>query len=474
MNLEKVFQYINTKLAEAKSGRRLSEADQLVLKAAWENIKYEDIAQGTEYTLNAIKGRAAPELWRLLTDVIGNGEAIKKNTFRGFMEWQLQQAESYAVNGDVKVLQTTTAHIESVDPQINSAKIDGSFPYVPSFWGREEEKQLLLNALEANRCVMLVGQVGIGKSSLVVKCVDYLQSIQSHLEYIIYRSLRYEQTFEDFAEDILHALNSSISDTEQELQKDSFKLIKLLLEALNKHHCLLILDDAETLLDMSQGELLRSYKKHSAEYKFFFDRFVREQDQSSLLVVTQEPFSDIRALEERKQLVKSVYLEGLSNKVAVKIFNEHKLQKSPGWDELIDKYRGNPLSLQMVASRIKEFFGGNVGAFLKYQTTWMCDPFQAVIHEQFAALSPLEKQIMICLAQTENPDGLSLSELLEKLDSDQEIDASTSQVLENLKVLVDRFLVERNTEDGGTPVFGLSPMIKKYVLESPIRFVREA
>lgn len=65
-------------LVLANRRKCLSEAEILVIKGAWHNEEYEEIAHSSDYTLNYLQRRVAPPLWDLFSKLLGNGEKIGK------------------------------------------------------------------------------------------------------------------------------------------------------------------------------------------------------------------------------------------------------------------------------------------------------------------------------------------------------------------------------------------------------------
>jgi len=84
MNFEQVLNFIDH-LIFMKTGKHLSNVQQLVLEAAWLEPRhcYEKIAQ-QGYSSSYLKQDVGPKLWRLLSDIFG--EKIKKNNLRATVE----------------------------------------------------------------------------------------------------------------------------------------------------------------------------------------------------------------------------------------------------------------------------------------------------------------------------------------------------------------------------------------------------
>jgi hypothetical protein len=62
-----------------KAGRRLSQDEQLVIEAAWEDKHYKEIAQTHSSTIDRLQRDVGQKLWILLTGILGNGEKLPRN-----------------------------------------------------------------------------------------------------------------------------------------------------------------------------------------------------------------------------------------------------------------------------------------------------------------------------------------------------------------------------------------------------------
>jgi len=73
-------------LVFAKKSRHLSEAEIIVLKGAWNDLDYEQIAQNTRFSLNYLQRTVAPKLWDILSQTMGNDTPVGKKRLRCFLE----------------------------------------------------------------------------------------------------------------------------------------------------------------------------------------------------------------------------------------------------------------------------------------------------------------------------------------------------------------------------------------------------
>src|SRR2546425_626704 len=125
------------------------------------------------------------------------------------------------------------------------------------------------------------------------------------------------------------------------------------------------------------------------------------------------------------------------------------------YDDVIDRYTGNPLALKLVASMIREVFGGDIAAFLKEGTIFFGD-IRDLLDQQFRRLSTFEKAILYWLAIAR--ELVALGDLVEE----SVPPVPRRKILEALEALRRRSLLERG-EAGA--MFTLHPVVMEYVIE---------
>ncbi|MGL5133779.1 MAG: NB-ARC domain-containing protein, partial [Planktothrix sp.] len=232
--------------------------------------------------------------------------------------------------------------------------------------------------------------------------------------------------------------------------------ISLLIEQLNSSPCLIILDDAEHILQSGcSGKYIPEYD----DYGLFFEVVGESQHQSCLVVISQEKIREISLSAQLSSQVHQFFLEGLNAEEVEELLQEQGLKgTATHWQELVHDYGGNPLALKLLSLMIIDIFQGEIGDFLKHRTIVIKEGFREILDHQFHRLSDTQKQILSCLAEAGKP--LSLKDLQEKL-SDF---LSLSKILEPLESLLGRSLVEKIQHQPGNEVlFGLQPLIQKYI-----------
>nr|WP_265338684.1 NB-ARC domain-containing protein [Nodularia sp. LEGE 04288] len=335
---------------------------------------------------------------------------------------------------------------------------------------------MLKEFIAQERCVVIVGPAGLGKSALVGKLVQALRMGPYEFNSFIWKSVSYSPLLTDLVADLLKTF-AYLENHELDLPESIQARTSKLLEYLRSNRCLVILDSAESLLQGDRNTGSNAYGKQYAEYGTFFHRVIEEQHQSCLLLTTREPFIDCNRLQKKGRPVRTVKLEGLG-KEALDIFRLYGLTNEDKWGDLVQTYRGNPLSLKMLAEKIQKFFGGSVKDFLDFQTVLMTDIVQESLDELFeekGRLTILEKQIMFYLTEelTQNSvNSITLRELLKKFKKIQKSEVATSEVIEAIEALYARSLIEQETNDSKELLLSLEPQIVKYVCTYALKLVQ--
>ena len=336
---------------------------------------------------------------------------------------------------------------------INNTRTDwGEAVDVSSFYGRTEELTSLEEWIVVDRCrlLFLAGMGGIGKTSLSVKLAE---QIQGEFEYVIWRSLRNAPLVQEVLADLIKFLSDR--------QETDFKVSRLI-QYLNSHRCLLVLDNFESIL--CDGNLLESdsfasragcYQEGYEGYSELLRLVATGRHQSCLLLAGRERPRELTPLEGKK--VRTYSLGGLKNLEGRELFTERGSfsGSETDWATLIKKrFAGNPLALKIVAANIQQSFGSNICRFLE-QDGLVLNDIRDLLSQQFNRLFPLEKRIMYWLAVER--EAVSI----ERLQSNLMSPASPPEVIEAMQSLQWRSLIE-NTDSG---LFSLQPVVMEYVTE---------
>jgi WD40 repeat protein/transcriptional regulator with XRE-family HTH domain len=348
-----------------------------------------------------------------------------------------------------QILQTTSSETLSTPPPASGSRVDwGDALEVPIFYGREQEIAQLSQWILQERCrvVSLLGMGGIGKSALAVHLM-YL--LAEHFEVVIFRSLRDAPSCEELLDDCLQVLSPQpIRAVPTSLERR----ISLLLEHLRRARALLVLDNLESLLQEAdvQGRLRPGLEG----YGRLLRRVAETAHQSCLLLTSREKPAELRPLEGKRSLVRSLRLPGLDTASCEQLLAENDVVGSQQDQiHLVEAYAGNPLALKIVTETIADLFGGEIGQFLTGGTV-IFGTITNLLHEHVTRLSPLEQTILYWLAIVREP--VTLDELL----SLQFVPQPRVQMLEAIDGLRRRSLIERGQRQGS---FTLQSVVLEYV-----------
>lgn len=337
-------------------------------------------------------------------------------------------------------------------PLVLSVQDWGKAPDVFAFFGRTQELAQLEQWVSRDRCrlVAVLGMGGMGKTSLSLKLA---QQIQDQFECVIWRSLLDAPLPYDLLTDLLQALSG------QQLiaaSTDIDTAISQLLNYLEARRCLLVLDNVETVLqaESSTGQYRPGYEG----YGQLLHQVGMVLHQSCLLLTSRETPKEIAQLEGRMRPVRSLKLSGLAGAEGKQIFAEigEFAASESEWQQLIDRYNGNPLILELVAKHIVDVFSSDIAAFLQEGAPLLHD-LKDLLDWHFNRLTALEQEVMYWLAINREP--VTIAELKEDILSP----TAKKQVSTTLQLLQRRFPLERREN-----CFTQQPVVMEYVSDQLI------
>jgi len=423
----------------AKKGIHLTDIQKTILKGAWQGYTYEEIADIEGYSDKYLKRDVGPRLWKILSEALG--EKVSKKNFRTAIQRRLDATTSQ-LHQETTVANTYQDWGEAVDVSI--------------FYGRAQELTTLEHWIVHERCrlVALLGMGGIGKTALSVKLA---KQIQDEFEYVVWRSLRNAPPIEDILADLIHFLSKG---QETDLPETINARISRLLDYLRQHRCLVILDNAESLLQ--SGNRAGYYKEEYQGYSQLLGRIGETYHQSCLVLTSREKTRELALKEGEKLPVRSLQLMGLEEAEGQQLLKVNGLSGSEKEGRrLIKLYRGNPLALKIVSTTIQDVFNGNISEFLKQEKA-VFSAIREVLDQQFDRLSKLEKEIMYWLAIDREP--VSLQALKKDI-------VSAVQSLELPEVL--ESLRRRSLIESRMGMFTQQPMVMEYMTDQLIEQVCE-
>ncbi|MBM0743887.1 hypothetical protein JOY44_20060 [Phormidium sp. CLA17] len=408
----------------------LNDTQELVFRHAWDDWTYERMAEQFGYTPDHIKNVGA-QLWGSLSDLTGI-KITKRNLQAVLRRW----AEHHC---------PATGLFHSAAP--NPHQDWGEAPDSTRFTGRTQELATLERWIVDERCrlVSLMGMGGMGKTALAVKLA---QTVQHQFEYVVWRSLQNAPAAEALVADWIQFLSHG-QETQATLPADLNGRILRLMDYLRQHRCLLILDNAESVLPCQDPQRLSD-----EGYTTLLKRLSDLTHESCILLTSREKPEAIAWNEGITLPVRSFPLGGLNEIDGKTLFaRKGEFQATEAdWQHLVQHYGGNPLALKIVAAAIQELFNSNVSDFLTILGTFVFDDIRDLIDRQFNCLSSLEQEVMYWLAI--NREITSFTELRDDLLSP----LAKQKLPSTLRSLKHRFFIEA-TADG----FTLQPVVMEYI-----------
>jgi hypothetical protein len=443
---------------------RLNKIQETVFRQSWEGQSYLEIASNFGYDPGYIKDTGS-KLWQLLSQ--GLGEKVTKNNFQSVLKRRWQSLQVGASQSTRAVASKAIAQSPLTKPiapaplalNANTYQDWGDAIDVSVFYGRPQELSTLERWIVNERCrlVTLLGMGGSGKTALSVKLT--LQ-IQDEFNYLFWRSLRNAPSTQELLGELIQFLSSG---QETELRDTVDGRISQLISYLRSSRCLVILDNAESIL--RSGDRTGSYREGYASYGQLLRCIADTPHQSCLVLTSREKPKGLAAKEGGNLPVRSFQLTGLPTIEAQKIFqNIGAFSGSEAeWNTLIGHYAGNPLALKMIAPAIQDFFDGDVSQFLAAlkQGTLVFDDIRNLLEQQINRLTELEKEVMYWLAVNREPVSLP------QLQQDLAIEVSPSELIEVLASLLRRSLIEKASStliDKSAEGFTLQPVVMEYII----------
>jgi WD40 repeat protein/transcriptional regulator with XRE-family HTH domain len=323
----------------------------------------------------------------------------------------------------------------------------GEAPDISNFFGRELELVELKKWIIDDRCRMItiLGMGGLGKTTL---CAELAGQIKKYFSYVFWRSLQNAPPLEEILQQCLQFLsNQQLVD----LPRSPDKQITLLIQYLRKHRCLLVFDNAESILQI--GERAGQYQKGYENYGTLLQRIGEVQHMSCLLLTSREKPKEMGRLTGKSLPVRSLHLHGIGYVEGQELLKEKDIFGSQEqWRNLVDLYSGNPLALKLVSESIAGIFEGNIAKFLAEGALVFGD-INDLLDQQFLRLSTREQEILYWLAIER--EAVPLEEIRE----DFVRSPSKGELLDALDSLQRRSLIETR----GAACFTLQAVILEYM-----------
>src|SRR6185312_9546144 len=324
-------------------------------------------------------------------------------------------------------------------------------PHIEQFCGRSKETSTLRQWIMEDQCrlVAVLGIGGIGKTTFTAK---FAEQVKGAFVHVLWHSLQNAPPLEVILKNWVQIL----SDQQRiDLPTERESQIRLLITYLQKHRCLVILDNMESILQ--SGHRTGQYREGYEDYGTLIELIGEVQHRSCLLLTSREKPKEVSRLEGKVLPVRSLQLLGLTQTEGQEILKPEGLFGSDqAWTKLINFYAGNPLALKLISEPILDVFDGNIDLFLKQEeTVGIVGDIHNLLEQQFNRLSEREREIIYWLAIER--EAVSLDTLWDDIIRS----ISKAALLEDMNSLRRRFLVQTES----TARFTLQPVIMEYVTD---------
>ncbi len=347
----------------------------------------------------------------------------------------------------------------SQSPTIRTSYQDwGEAIDVSRFYGRSADLNRLHTWIQIDQCrlVTILGMGGAGKTALAVKLG---QELQDQYDTVIFRSLRNAPGVESLLAQLIQVLSHH---QETRVFESIADLLSRLVQHLQEKRCLLILDNAESILeDCNRAGIYRAgYEGYGQLFKIVGETYHK----SCLILTSREKPQGLNGLEGDKLPVRCHQVQGLSTRAGREIFSAigSYSGSEEDWSTLIERYIGNPLALKIVATFIRDVFDSNLNHFLKFlqQDSFIFDDIQDLLGQQFQRLSGLEAEVLYWLAIHRAPISY------QDIQADMLSPISMGELLQTVAALQNRSLIEKSAN-----YFTLQPVVMEYMTAQLIQKV---
>ncbi|NEP77838.1 MAG: serine/threonine protein kinase [Okeania sp. SIO3B3] len=173
MKLDFIVETINRKLLEAKN-HPLNTVEIIIIRGIWENKTYNIVAEETSYSSSYLSNVIAPELFRRISDIIGQ-RVTKKNCRMQLQTYLVPQTTSKKT-----VLSQDSGKLSASATQLMSPKFpSGSISLDSPFYIQRSdiEKQVYAEIEKPGALVRIKAPQEIGKTSLLLRIINYAESL---------------------------------------------------------------------------------------------------------------------------------------------------------------------------------------------------------------------------------------------------------------------------------------------------------
>ncbi|MGB8698879.1 MAG: NB-ARC domain-containing protein [Thermosynechococcaceae cyanobacterium] len=413
MNLEESISYIN-QLASEKRGKALIEPERLIIKGAWEDIDYEEIATNSKFSRAYLQNKLAPQLWRFLEGVLGI--PISKKKLRDYFE-ELSSIEGYSA----------------------------ALLKIPGFIGRYELLQELDEKIPNSKCVGIYGVGGIGKTALLSAWISKSLSTKICWEKVVWSS-SYSSSIRDSLSSVLESIGYKVEAPEN--------LLRDFLREITERKLLIVIDSIELIYSAKYGS------EAWTENRKILRTIIEAKHQSCIILIGREILSELQ-IHSKNSSIELIKVGGLSVEESRILFEEYELKDQEHWNALIERYRGVPLALHSVAQYIEKNFDKSVAKYTEFQTLFVGSEVENLIKEQCLELNESQRKLLAIFASINQDEKyLRIKQIQKKW--------TGSGLLDSIKILEEKSLIEPSDKE--SMAWTVQPVIIKFIRKTPELF----
>ncbi|NEQ36808.1 MAG: serine/threonine protein kinase [Okeania sp. SIO3I5] len=180
MKLDFVLETINSKLLETKN-HPLNATETIILQGIWDNKTYNIVAEEASYSLSYLSNVVAPELFRRISDIIG--QRVTKKNFRVELQtYLLLQATSKKTVVSQHSEKLSPSVTQLISPRFPSGSISLDSPFY--IQRVDIEKQVYGEIEKPGALVRIKAPQEMGKTSLLLRVINHVKDLDYRTVYL--------------------------------------------------------------------------------------------------------------------------------------------------------------------------------------------------------------------------------------------------------------------------------------------------
>lgn len=411
--------------------RRLTDAEIIALKAAWEDIGYEEAIRrsGGAYSESYVRSDAGRKLWLTLSEYFG--KKINKASLRSYFE----------------------NHPEFLTTEKNSSSILGGYPpVIEDLIGRQSELKELQHLSKTEQCIFINGIAGVGKTCLAAKAISEIHQQSSRFKYYVWLPVHYKPSLFELLDCLMGYLGGATGPTYQKNRSSAF------IQFLQRHQCLIVLDEADSMVGLESSQ-------ESSEYQSFVRRLIEEQHQSCVLMTSRTLVEELSRYKSVNFPCENMHLAALTPKEVQQLVESQDITFDDDWAEMVASCMGNPQLLHSVLRKVSNLLGGQPG-LVNQKTSLALNEFEYRLDKIFVNATDIKdlEILVLCQIATFNgaQRGIPLIPFAQAI-AEKHPDISELDVLNSVERLQRHNLLSLETNDGFSEII-MGSILKKYIM----------